>query len=105
MRLRFLLRPGWLAAIVLVGVFAALAFTVLAPWQYHRHEEKKALIDNVQNAERLPPAPLEEVLPAGQAPDNRTEWRRVVLTGSYVPQGEALLRLRSVQGKAGPTRC
>ncbi|SHG91096.1 SURF1 family cytochrome oxidase biogenesis protein [Streptoalloteichus hindustanus] len=100
MRLKFLFRPGWLAAIVLVGVFAALAFTVLAPWQYHRHEEKQALIDGVRTAEQLAPVPVEEVLPGDQAPDGRTEWRRVVLTGSYLPRGEALLRLRSVQGKA-----
>ncbi|GGM64364.1 SURF1-like protein [Longimycelium tulufanense] len=98
--LKVLLKPGWLAMTLLVVAFAVLSFTVLAPWQYHRHEDKKARADAVQTAQATPPAPLDQVLPHGQAPDGGTEWRQVTVTGTYLPEGETLARLRTVLGEA-----
>ena len=37
-RWTFLLRPQWLALIVVVGAFAYLCFTVLAPWQLGKNQ-------------------------------------------------------------------
>lgn len=99
MRLKFLLRPGWLAAIALVVVFVALCFTVLAPWQFQRSEERHARNEAISASFREPPRPLDEVLPQGQAPDQSTEWKRVVLRGQYLPEGEVLAWQRSVLGE------
>lgn len=98
-RWKFLLKPGWLALTVVVFVFAALSFTVLAPWQFDRHEERAARNDAVSSSTAARPQPLTEVLPGDTAPDGRTEWRRVIVEGTYLPGDEVIARLRTVQGE------
>jgi cytochrome oxidase assembly protein ShyY1 len=49
---------------------------------------------------RSPAIPLDQLLPGGRAPDIHTQYRVVSLTGHYLPEGEALARLRTVQGEA-----
>lgn len=98
-RWKFLLKPGWLALTVVVFVFAALSFTVLAPWQFERHEERAARNDAVSSSTGARPQPLAEVLPGDTAPDGRTEWRRVIVEGTYLPDDEVIARLRTVQGE------
>ncbi|MBM7772146.1 cytochrome oxidase assembly protein ShyY1 [Actinokineospora baliensis] len=92
MRLKLLLRPGWLMLALVVVAFAVTCFTLLAPWQFQRHDERQATNDAVQSSFDAPPAPI------GSVPSD--PWRRVTLTGSYLPEGEALARLRTVQGNA-----
>ncbi|WP_253890631.1 SURF1 family cytochrome oxidase biogenesis protein [Actinokineospora diospyrosa] len=92
MRLRLLLRPGWLMLALVVVAFAVTCFTLLAPWQFQRHDERQATNDAVQASFDAPPAPL------GSVPSD--QWRRVTLAGTYLPDGEALARLRTVQGNA-----
>ncbi|WP_188986827.1 SURF1 family cytochrome oxidase biogenesis protein [Saccharopolyspora thermophila] len=99
MRLKFLLRPGWLGLIGLVVVFATLCFTLLAPWQFSRNEETQARNSAISESFHAPPKPLAEVLPAGQAPSERTEWAQVVLRGRYLPEGETLAWQRTVLGE------
>ncbi len=94
-RLRLLLRPGWLLLALVVVSFAAACFTLLAPWQFQRHEDRKATNAAVAASFDAAPVPL-----AGVEPGPRSEWRRVTLTGSYLPEAEALARLRTVQGAA-----
>lgn len=89
---RFLLRPGWLGLTAAVVVFAVACFTVLAPWQFRRHDERQARNQAIETSFHLEPVPLEQV------PDG-TEWRQATLTGRYLPEGEALARLRSVLGE------
>lgn len=96
-RWRFLLKPGWLALTVVVFVFAALCFTVLAPWQFHRHDERAAQNEAVSTAGA--PSPLNEVLPRGTSPDGDTQWKRVTIEGTYLPDDEVIARLRTVQGE------
>lgn len=98
-RLKFLLKPGWLALTVVVFVFAALSFTVLAPWQFDRHEERAARNDAVSASTAAPPRPLEELLPGDTAPGADTEWQRAIVEGTYLPDGEVIARLRTVQGE------
>ncbi|HEY8374427.1 MAG TPA: SURF1 family protein [Pseudonocardiaceae bacterium] len=99
MRLKVLLRPGWLALTVVVAAFATICFTLLAPWQYQRHEERVQLRDSVQAASTTAPVELSQLLAPDQAPDQNVEWRQVTLTGTYLPDAEVVVRLRSVQGK------
>ncbi|MEV0701353.1 SURF1 family protein [Saccharopolyspora sp. NPDC050389] len=99
MRLKFLLRPGWLGLIALVVVFASLCFTLLAPWQFSRSDEAQVRNNAISESFHAPPKPLAEVLPAGQAPDQRTEWSQVVLRGQYLPERETLAWQRTVLGE------
>ncbi|RLK54723.1 cytochrome oxidase assembly protein ShyY1 [Actinokineospora cianjurensis] len=91
-RLKLLLRPSWLMLALVVVAFAVTCFTLLAPWQFHRHDERKATNTAVQDSFDAPPAPIGSVPP--------DQWRRVTLAGTYLAGGEALARLRTVQGNA-----
>ncbi len=99
MRWTFLLRPTWLALALVVVGFAAFAFTVLAPWQFQRAEDRAARNAAIEQSFTTPPQPLRQVLPADTAPGPGTEWRHVELTGQYLPDAEVIARLRSVQGE------
>ena len=96
-RLKFMLRPGWLVLAAVVGVFAYLCFTVLAPWQLGKNtstEHRNDLISNSINAETVP---VGEVIADGTiAPDD--EWRNITATGSYQPDADILVRLQSIEG-------
>lgn len=97
-RWAFLLRPGWLALIVVVIAFAYLCFTVLAPWQLGKNT--KTSRENTQIADSLQadPVAVTSLLPHqdSTAPDD--QWRRVTATGHYLPDAQVLARLRAVDG-------
>ncbi|MFD0201338.1 MULTISPECIES: SURF1 family cytochrome oxidase biogenesis protein [Saccharothrix] len=97
MRLRFLLQPGWLALTLAVWVFAGACFTLLAPWQFDRDTERDAQNNAVTSSLRTDPVPVTTLL---DRPNAEVEWRRVTLTGRYLPDGQAVARLRTVQGEA-----
>jgi len=99
MRWTFLLRPSWLALMLVALGFAAFAFLVLAPWQYHRGEDRTVRNAAIEESFITPAVPLREVLPAETAPGPGTEWRQVELTGRYLPDAEVVARLRTVQGE------
>lgn len=99
MRLKFLLRPGWIGLILLVAVFSAVCFTLLAPWQFGRDKETETRNTAIQNSFHAAPQPLDQVLPGQQAPDVRTEWTKVTFHGHYLPGAETLAWLRTVQGE------
>lgn len=98
-RWKSLLQPGWLALTLVVFGFAVTCYTVLAPWQFDRHAERKAQNDAVSTSFSEQPRPLEEVLPPGRSPGQDTEWRRVLIEGTYLPEHEVIARLRTVQGE------
>jgi cytochrome oxidase assembly protein ShyY1 len=93
-RLRFLLRPGWLGLTLAVLVFAVACFAVLAPWQFGRHAERKATNDAITQSFTAAPVPLTDV------PGGGGEWRTVSLTGTYLADEEVAARLRTVLGAA-----
>lgn len=99
MRFTFLLRPGWIALILLVGVFSTICFTLLAPWQFSRHAETQARNAAIKESFHAKPRPLEQVLPDGRAPSARTEWMQVTFTGHYLPDSEVLAWQRTVLGQ------
>ncbi|QGK69359.1 SURF1 family protein [Allosaccharopolyspora coralli] len=100
MRVKFLLRPGWVASIVLAVLFAVVCFTLLAPWQFNRSDQAQARNDAISESFDAEPRPLNEVLPGGQVPDESTEWAKVTLRGEYLPQAETLAWQRTVLGES-----
>lgn len=99
-RLTFLLRPSWAILAVVVVAFAYLCFTVLAPWQLGKNtstSHRNNLIAASVNADPVPAKNLlntgEGTPPAGTNPAD-TEWRRVIATGSYVPNSMVVERLQ-----------
>lgn len=95
-RLKFLLRPGWLALAAVVAGFAFMCFTVLAPWQLGKNtrtSERNGLLEQSINADAVP---IDSLI-SGTSPAPTDEWRKVMATGSYEPGGDILVRLRSVE--------
>jgi cytochrome oxidase assembly protein ShyY1 len=99
-RLRLLLRPGWLALTALVLIFAGVCFTLLSPWQFGRHDERDATNNAISSSANAAPVDLDSVLPGGTAPGPGTEWRTVRVTGRYLVDHEVVARLRTVLGQA-----
>ena len=97
--MRFLLRPGWLAFIAVVIGFVVLCYALLAPWQFGREAERDAQQQAIDASYTIPPAPLAELAPAGAGVRPEVEWRQVSVSGQYVPDAEAVVRLRVVNGK------
>ncbi|MFL6122897.1 SURF1 family protein [Actinophytocola sp.] len=98
-RLRLLLRPGWLALTALVLIFAAVCFTLLAPWQFRRNEERSTTNDDISASTHAAPVDIDTVLPTGAEPGPGTEWRTVRVTGRYLAEDEVVARLRTVLGQ------
>jgi cytochrome oxidase assembly protein ShyY1 len=82
-----------------VLVFAFACFYLLSPWQFSRNSERETQNNALQSSLTAQPRPLESVLAPGVAPDGQTEWTRVSVTGTYLPQDEVVARLRTVQGE------
>ncbi|GAA5136654.1 SURF1 family cytochrome oxidase biogenesis protein [Pseudonocardia adelaidensis] len=97
--MKFLLRPGWIALVVAVIGFAVAAFTLLAPWQFGREEQREAQQRAIDVASATAPVPLDELVPPGEQVTPADEWRQVTVTGAFEPDGEALVRLRVVDGQ------
>jgi cytochrome oxidase assembly protein ShyY1 len=97
-RLRFLLRPGWLALLFAVLVFAAACFWFLSPWQFRVSAQWQAKKNAVVSAEHHAAVPIGQLLPNGAAPTERQSWRKVRIQGHYLRGKEAVARLRSVNG-------
>ena len=93
--MRFLLRPAWLALIVTVVAFVGACFAVLAPWQFGREAQRDAEQRAIDTSSALAPVPLASLGPVTPA----VQWRQVTVTGTYLPQSEVLVRLRSYDGK------
>ncbi|WP_033295054.1 SURF1 family protein [Amycolatopsis jejuensis] len=99
MRLRFLLRPGWLALTAVVFTFAICCYTLLAPWQFRRDSEQETQNNALSTSFTAKPAPAAQMLPPGTSPGQGTEWHLVTITGTYLPSAEVVARLRTVQGE------
>jgi len=94
---RFLLRPGWIALTLVVAGFAFACYYLLAPWQFHRSDERDDLNAALARAVATAPVPRGELVAPGAAPSADVAWRQVTVTGTYRPEGEVLVRLRSIE--------
>jgi cytochrome oxidase assembly protein ShyY1 len=90
-RFKFLLKPGWLALTLAVWVFAGACVYFLSPWQFGRNGERQAQNSAITKSLKSDPVPF------GAQHD---EWQKVEIKGRYLPELEALARLRTVQGEA-----
>ena len=105
---RFLLTPRWLGMLALT-IAAASAMVLLGDWQLSRYQERTAINERIDAAEKLPPAPLAEVLATppgragtvGQAPPEEVAWTRVTVTGRYDASNTVLVRSRTVDSRVG----
>ncbi|OLT11867.1 hypothetical protein BJF78_25830 [Pseudonocardia sp. CNS-139] len=95
--MRFLLRPGWIALVVAVVGFAVACYALLAPWQFGREAQRDAEQQAIDASYALAPVPLADLAPDGVTPD--VAWRQVTVSGTYLPDGEAVVRLRVVDGQ------
>jgi cytochrome oxidase assembly protein ShyY1 len=98
---RFLLRPGWIALTLAVLAFAFACGYLLAPWQFHRSDERDGDNAALQRAVATAPVPRDRLVAPGAEPGADVAWRQVTLSGTYRPEGEVLVRLRSIEGSPG----
>ncbi|WP_213930495.1 SURF1 family cytochrome oxidase biogenesis protein [Rhodococcus sp. B50] len=97
-RLTFLLRPSWLVLALVVVGFAYACFTVLAPWQLGKNTSTEDRNGRIAASMAQDPVPVAELLD-GDGPTIEDEWRRVLAQGSYLPESDVLVRLRSVESQ------
>lgn len=97
-RLSFLLRPGWIALILVVIAFAYLAFTVLAPWQLGKNAKTNRENRQIEASLSAPPVAVTTYLPQQDSSAPDAQWRQVTATGRYLPQTQAVARLRFIDG-------
>jgi cytochrome oxidase assembly protein ShyY1 len=97
-RLAFLLRPGWIALILVVIAFTYLCFMVLAPWQLGKNARTSRENQQIENSLNTAPVPLKTLLPQQDSSASNAQWRRVTATGHYLPDVAVLARLRVVEG-------
>jgi cytochrome oxidase assembly protein ShyY1 len=95
----FLLRPSWLALLVVVIAFAYLCFTVLAPWQLGKNTTTSRENSQISHSITAEPVPVTSLLPQQNSSAPDAQWRRVTATGRYLPDGQVLARLRVVEGE------
>lgn len=96
--LAFLLRPGWIALILVVIAFTYLCFTVLAPWQLGKNTRTSRENRQIETSLNTPPVALKTLLPQQDSSAPNQQWRRVTATGHYLPDLQILARLRVVEG-------
>ncbi|MEP6561721.1 MAG: SURF1 family cytochrome oxidase biogenesis protein [Nakamurella sp.] len=93
-RWAFLLKPGWIAAILAACAFSFACFVILAPWQFGRNTERSAQNTAVDASLNAPAVPVTDLLsPAGQ-PAVDALWRVVTATGQFDPSRQVQVRLR-----------
>jgi cytochrome oxidase assembly protein ShyY1 len=95
-RLSFLLRPGWIALILVVLAFTYLCFMVLAPWQLGKNSRTSRQNQQIEYSLNTAPVSLKTFLPQQDSSAPDAQWRRVTTTGHYLPDVQVLARLRVV---------
>ena len=66
--MRFLLKPGWIALTLAVAAFAFACYYLLAPWQFHRGDERSGDNAALVRAVATAPVPRGELVAPGAAP-------------------------------------
>ncbi len=94
--LRAFVRPGWVALAIVVIGFALACFWVLAPWQLGKNTRTEHQNDLIKSAVTKTAVDLGTVYPGDGPIPTDTEWREVRISGRYLPDKQAVVRLRSV---------
>lgn len=90
----------WLPWITFTLIFA-IACGALSTWQFHRRDEKLAVLERVNANYDAPVAPLSQLVQFPNQWDPNLEWRTVSLIGKYLPTKSVLVRNRQKDGNPG----
>jgi cytochrome oxidase assembly protein ShyY1 len=99
----FLRRPAWIVSHVLILLLVVI-LVVLGFWQRSRWVDERERSDAVEERATAAPVPLDQVVDPGTPPaevDESARYTRVVVTGTYDPAAEVLVRNRSQDGAPG----
>lgn len=88
-RYDFLLSSRWIGLMVM-ALIASTVTALLGFWQWNRYEEKAARLERIEANWDAPVTTIDDVLRNGLAVTTADEWRRVELTGSFLPESTAI---------------
>ncbi|MDQ0672789.1 cytochrome oxidase assembly protein ShyY1 [Pseudarthrobacter siccitolerans] len=97
---RFLFSSKWLGYLLLAAIFAT-ACVFLGRWQMDRRAETLAEINRVVTNYSATPVPFADVREDFDQLDPGKEWTQVELKGSYLPDGQRIVRNRPLNGQPG----
>lgn len=97
-RFGFLVKPGWMGAIVGALAFTAACWLILAPWQFSRHSETAATNHAIDAANTATPVPVRQLLSTGTEPRAHDAYLPVTATGVFDPTHTYYVRLRQDNG-------
>lgn len=93
---KIFLQPGWIITAVLVIAFSYAAIWILSPWQLNKDASIVSRNEHVEEAFSTNPVAFDEVFDESGAITGDSEWKRVEITGHFLPDKEVLLRMRPV---------
>jgi cytochrome oxidase assembly protein ShyY1 len=97
---RFLFSSKWLGYLLLAAIFAS-ACVFLGRWQMDRRAETLAEINRVVTNYSAAPVPFADVRDDFDQLDPASEWTQVELKGSYLVDGQRIVRNRPLNGQPG----
>jgi cytochrome oxidase assembly protein ShyY1 len=93
-RFAFLVKPGWLGAIVVALAFTAACWLILAPWQFSRNTETSQTNAGIEAAHHATPVPVDQYLSTTRQPAENSIWQPATATGTFLPDRQFYVRLR-----------
>lgn len=97
---RFLLKPRWIAFHILVSIAIITMFS-LAGWQWQRLHDRQQFNERVTTNSDRDVSPLQDVLIPDAFIVDDVEWRRVVVSGTYIDGEQVEVVNRSQNGQVG----
>lgn len=97
---RFLFSSKWLGYLLLAAIFAT-ACVFLGRWQMDRRAETLAEINRVVSNYSAAPIPFAQASDQFNQLDPAKEWTQVELKGSYLAEGQRIVRNRPLNGQPG----
>ncbi|UEL30203.1 SURF1 family protein [Pseudarthrobacter sp. L1SW] len=97
---RFLFSSKWLGYLLLAAVFAS-ACVFLGRWQMDRRAETLAEINRVVTNYSAAPIPFADAKEQFRRLDPAMEWTQVELRGTYLVEGQRVVRNRPLNGQPG----
>ena len=100
---KFLLTPKWIV-VTLVCVAMLPAFQALSNWQWQRLHARQTYNVEIQAEIDQAPVPISDLLAFNDesrvVPD-KSQWRTVELTGTWLPSQQVLVRKKSLESNLG----